>query len=216
MPTVIAAVAASHGRFPSPVTVLLVIAGVAYVMWSRMQGQPLKAKRLIVLPALYLVLGVGDLKGHETAGDIAFLAVGLGLSVILGAARGSTIELSVRDGALWQRYRGITVGLWLTLIASKVVLAAIAHVAGAAGGAGTNGLLFSLGLSLLAESAVVGLRALSTGVPFAQDEDEDKPGDRRPSRPLPPPAPENWRSPSVGDGLAWIRRQIDNSSQPSR
>lgn len=59
------AIAAVHGRFPSPVTILLVLAGIAYVMWSRMQGQPLQAKRLLVLPAVFVVIGIGDLTGKH-------------------------------------------------------------------------------------------------------------------------------------------------------
>jgi len=164
------ALAAVHGRFPSPVTILLALAGIALVMWTRMQGQPLQAKRLLILPAAFVVLGIGDLTGknaHYTAADLGFLIAGGVLSAVLGAARGATVELFSRDGELWQRYRPVTVALWLTLIAAKVILAMIASAAGAPGAAGTNGLLLAIGISLLAEAAVVGPRALATGVPFA-------------------------------------------------
>lgn len=170
--------AAVHGRFPSPVTILLVIGGIAFVMWSRMRGQPLQAKRLLALPAVFVVLGVTDLTGkhtHYTAADIAFLVAGLVLSAVLGFARGATIELFTRDGELWQRYRPITVALWLALIVSKIILGLIAGAAGASAAAGTNGLLLALGVSLAAEAAVTGPRGLATGVPFAtQQRDDDR------------------------------------------
>ena len=167
MPMIIAA--AGGGRFPSPVTIVLVVAAIGYVLWSRMQGQPLAPKRLVVLPALLIALGISDLTGahHQSGADIGFLVGGALLSAALGAARGSTIELFARDGVLWQRYRPVTAALWVALILSKIVLAVIASAAGAKGGAGTNGLLFTLGISLLAESAVVGPRALATHIPFA-------------------------------------------------
>jgi hypothetical protein len=57
--------------------------------------------------------------------------------------------------------------LWILLIASKLVLAGIASSAGASAGGGTNSLLLSLGVSQLAEAAIVGPRALFTGVPCA-------------------------------------------------
>ncbi|HUA49876.1 MAG TPA: hypothetical protein VMA77_31885 [Solirubrobacteraceae bacterium] len=174
MPAHLITVAAVHGRFPSPVTILLALAAIGYVMWSRMQGQPLQAKRLLVLPAVLVIVGLSDLTGKSshTAADVAFLLAGFALSALLGAARGTTIELFTRDGELWQRYRPITVALWLALIATKVILAVVAGAAGAPGGAGTNGLLLALGISLLAEAAVVGPRALASGVPFATQPDD--------------------------------------------
>jgi hypothetical protein len=156
---------------PAPLTIVLVIVAIAYVLWSRMQGRPLKVRRLVVLPAVLVVLGIVGLTGssapHLTPKDIAFLLVSVVLSIALGAARGATIELYPQQGELWQRYRGSTVGLWIALIGTKVVLLAIASGAHASAGGGTNSLLLSLGVSLLAEAAVVGPRALSTGIPFA-------------------------------------------------
>jgi hypothetical protein len=152
-------------------TMLLVVIGIGYVLWSRMQGRPLKAKRLLVLPLVFIVLGITNLTGssapHLSATDLGFLAVGVALSAVLGAARGATIEIYPQQGELWQRYRATTVGLWLALIGSKVVLMVLAHSAGAAAGAGTDSLMLSLGVSLLAEAAVVAPRALATGLPFA-------------------------------------------------
>jgi len=141
MHTPLITLAAVHGRFPSPITILLALAGIALVMWSRIQGQPLQAKRLLVLPAVFVVLGVSDLTGHHahyTAADVGLLIAGGALAAVLGVARGATIELFTRDGELWQRYRPLTVALWLALIVAKVILAAIASAAGAPGGAGTT------------------------------------------------------------------------------
>ena len=72
--------------------------------------------------------------------------------------------------------------LWLALIAVKVILAAIASAAGAPGGAGANGLLLALGVSLLAESAMVGPLAMATGVPFATEQDARRGATERSSR----------------------------------
>jgi hypothetical protein len=165
--------AAVHGRFPNPLIILLAVAAVGYVLWSRLKGQPLEAKRLLVLPVILIVVGVTDITGssapHLNGSDLAFLGVGVAIAVALGAARGATMELYPNGGELWQRYRLVTVALWLALIAAKLVLAAIAAATGASAGGGTNTLLLTLGVSLLAEAAIVGPRALSTGVPFAAD-----------------------------------------------
>jgi hypothetical protein len=165
--------AAVHGGFPAPLTIVLAVAGLGYVLWSRTRGQPLKAKRLLVLPAVLTVIGVSDLTGssapHLTPKALAFLVVTVAISAVFGAARGATIKLYPRHGELWQRYRPNTVALWIVLVATKLVLTVIAGAAGASAGGGTKTLLLSLGVSLLAEAAIVALRALSTGLPFATD-----------------------------------------------
>ena len=161
--------AAVHGGgVPSPVTVLLGLVAVGYVLWSRMRGQPLNARRLLVLPVVLTVVGAADLTGSSaprlSGTDVGFLTAGVAISVLLGAARGATIELYPNGGELWQRYRPVTVVVWVTLVAAKLVLAGIAFVAGASAGGGTHGLLLSVGASLIAEAAVVGARALSSGL----------------------------------------------------
>jgi hypothetical protein len=172
--TAAAAHAAAHSAIPSPLTIVLAVAAVGYVLWSRMKGQPLKAKRLLLLPAALVVLGIANLTGssapHLTPEDAGFLAASAGLAAVLGAARGATIELYPRGGELWQRYRPVTVGLWITLIATKLILTVAAGAVHASAG-GTSSLLLTLGISLLAEAAIVGPRALSTGLPFATSQD---------------------------------------------
>jgi hypothetical protein len=168
LPTLASGHVVAHSTIPSPLTILLAVAAVGYMLWSRMKGQPLQAKKLLVMPAILMVLGVTDLTGssapHLTAKDIAFLVASAGISAVLGAARGATIELYPSQGELWQRYRPVTAGLWLALIAAKLILMVIAGAAGASAGGGTSTLLLSLGISMLCEAAIVGPRALSTGV----------------------------------------------------
>ncbi len=234
------------GAIPGPLTVVAVVAGLAYVMWRRMQGEPLQARRLVVLPLIFSVLGVVNLTGahgtHLGTASVAFLVAGAVISVVLGAARGATVELFAKGGHLWQRYRGVTVALWGALIAAKLALALATHLAGATG---NTDLMLSLGLSLAGEAALVAPRALSSGVPFAPDPkrpDRSRPGgawadpmtgpgphsqtwaasrwDNRAGMPTPPQENDHdhggepeWRSPGWREGLDWARYQLD---QPGR
>jgi hypothetical protein len=247
--TLATAHATAHSEIPSPLTILLIVAAVGYVLWSRMKGQPLKLKRMLVLPVVLMVLGVTDLTGSSapnlTPKDIAFLVVSATIAAVLGAARGATIELYPQQSEVWQRYRRITVGLWITLIVTRLIVIVIASAAGASAGAGTSTLLLTLGVSLLAEAAIVGPRALSTGLPLPVghgDSNGSRPGpsrsrpslttrfpamappEERPSgrsvdegvRETAPPRNEGehvgageWRSPSLSDGVHWLRQQID-------
>ena len=251
--TLAAARAAAHSAIPSPLTIVLAVAAVGWVLWSRMKGQPLQAKRLLVLPVVLTVLGITELTGslapHLTANDIGFLVLGAGLSAVLGAARGATIELYPLGGELWQRYRPATVALWITLIAARLIVMVIAGAAHASAGGGTSSLLLTLGLSLLAEAAIVAPRALSTGLPLAAGhQDSGRPGPARsgpspasgfpgmtpppqrpassrpgesPDQPAPPGSPGArgdagpWRSPSVSDGVSWLRHQAGQPASSS-
>lgn len=254
--TLATAHATAHSGIPSPLTILLVVAAVGYVLWSRMKGQPLNLKRMLVLPVVLMVLGITDLTGssapHLTPKDIAFLVVSAAIAAVLGAARGATIELYPQQGELWQRYRRITVGLWVTLIAARLIVIVIASAVGASAGAGTSTLLLTLGVSLLAEAAIVGPRALSTGLPLAVGHGDSDGGESGPSRSRPslatrfpamapprerpasrsveegvhqtaPPRNEGeqvgageWRSPSLSDGVHWLRQQIDQPERKDR
>ena len=70
MPTIIAA--AGTERSPSPVTIVLVVAAIGYVLWPRVQGQPLATKLLAVLPALLIgrrPAGAGDPHSGRRSAD---------------------------------------------------------------------------------------------------------------------------------------------------
>jgi hypothetical protein len=164
--------ATTHGgTVPSPFTIVVALAAVSYILWSRTQGRVFNPRRTLVLPAVLIVIGVAGLTGSSAARlgpkDIAFLAMSVVISAVLGAARGRTIELFSRDGALWQRYTRWTVVLWIALIATKLILIGVASSAGASAGGGANTLLLTLGFSLLAEAATVGPRAVAAGMPVA-------------------------------------------------
>ncbi len=147
----------------SVTTILLIVAAVGYVLYSRMQGQALTARRLLVIPVILLAIGVGEL-GNVSATGVAFLVAAGATSLALGAARGATVAVYARNGVLWYRYHKSTVVLWVLTIAVRAGLVAAATAVGLPG---EYGMLISLGLSLLGESAVVGTRAHATGIPFA-------------------------------------------------
>jgi hypothetical protein len=176
----------SGGGLPTPLVVVAVVAGVGYVLWRRLKGEPVQTKRLLVLPAVFTILGVVDLTKSGapplSSADIAFLAAGAAISFALGAARGATIDLFPRGGYLHQRYRKTTVALWAVLVAVKLALDLAAHAAGATAASGSHSLMLALGVSLLGEAVLVAPRALATGVPFAPD--PKRQGGNRPGGPF--------------------------------
>jgi hypothetical protein len=145
--------------------ILLIAAVVVFVIVRRFAGQPLQS-RSFVLPLGLAAYGAYQLSRTHVGGpEVAFVAVEVLLALALGAIRGTTIEIYVRDGHLWQRYRWSTLAMWGASIAARLGLLAAGYAAGLH--LPTQSLFVLLGANLLAETAIVGQRAARTGVPFA-------------------------------------------------
>lgn len=154
------------------IEVLAVVAIVVYVIGRQVVGEPLRGKRLILLPGILTVIGIVDLsgyKGHVGSLDVLFIAVSATVAIAIGLAQGFTMRLESRDGALWGQLPVKALWLWLALIVSRVLVIAIAHGAGAELAASATPILLTLGLNRLAQALVIGARAVTAGIPFAPE-----------------------------------------------
>ncbi|MFD8498374.1 DUF1453 domain-containing protein [Amycolatopsis sp. NPDC059657] len=149
-------------------SIAAIVVVVIVVIVKRLIGEPLNARDLVIPPLVLIGIGVWSLRKIELTGlDIAWLAGGSALGLGMGALRGTTLRLFAKDGVLWQRYTGWTFGVWVLSIAVNGGFGFLA----VAGGMHTDArpMPLSIGISLLGEMVVVGLRALRTGVPFAPE-----------------------------------------------
>lgn len=147
----------------------VVVVAVVVIVVKRFLGEPLNARDLAVPPLVLVGIGIYTLTrvGQLSGSEIGWIAVGSVVGLALGAVRGTTVRLFNRDGVLWQRYSGWTVGVW---VVSFAVSAGLGHLATGAGvREEARPLTLSIGVSLLGELATLGKRALSSGVPFAPD-----------------------------------------------
>lgn len=145
-----------------PIEIVLILAAVCYVMVRRVIGEPVEGKRMLILPAVLLAIGLSDVSGdtHSAASVMFLLATG-GASIVLGALRGASVRVSERGGLAFVQYTGVTVALWVANLAVKFgANAVLGHVDPHAAGTGSNSLFLTLGLGMLVEGAVVLARAL--------------------------------------------------------
>ncbi len=161
----------------SPVLeVIAVVAIVAYVIVRQLQGEPLRGRRLLVLPVVLTVIGAVDLGGHGShpgATDVALIALSALAAVAIGLRQGTVMRLERRDGYLWGQMPAHGLWLWCALLVTRGGTLVAAHAAGATVAAGTASILLVLGLNRLAQALVVGARAVAGGVPFAPERDGD-------------------------------------------
>lgn len=153
--------------------VIAVVAIVCYVIGRQFVGEPLRAKRLVVLPAALTVIGIVDLAKetrHLAAVDLACLIISGVLASGIGLAQGRMMRLSARDGYLWGKMPAVSLWLWVGLIGTRVVMMLVASGLGAEVAASTTPMLAMLGLNRLGQAAAIVPRALATGVPFAPEQ----------------------------------------------
>ncbi|WP_238017168.1 hypothetical protein KZZ52_19895 [Dactylosporangium sp. AC04546] len=145
-------------------TALIGLAVVVYLLVRRFTGEPIDARRLVLLPLGLTVWGAVELGRHASGVhllDAVILGAGALAGLAGGAARGLTVRVFIRSGHPWYRYTPLTMVVWLVLIAVRLGESAAAHALGADRSAQSAGLLLLIGLSLLGEAAVVGVKALA-------------------------------------------------------
>jgi hypothetical protein len=154
-------------------TVAAVLAVIIYVIGRQLRGEPLRAKRVLVVPAVLAVVGLVDLSGSKgvNAADIACIIASALLATGIGVAQGAKMQLELRDGGLWGQMPVRSLWLWGALIVSRVAVTVVAVPLGAHIASSTGSILLMLGVNRLAQAAVITLRALAAGIPFAAEKD---------------------------------------------
>lgn len=156
------------------ITIIAVIAIIGFVIGRQLMGEPLRGKRVVLLPVILTIIGISDLGSqHQPVKpvDIACLVAGGLLVAGIGAAQGSVIRLESRNGALWGQLPGRGLWLWALLIGTRLIMTGVADLAGAHVAASTSTILLMLGINRLAQAAVVLPRAMSVNIPFAPEKD---------------------------------------------
>jgi hypothetical protein len=153
---------------------LAAVAIVVYVIGRQLVGEPMRGRRLIVLPAILAVIGLIDLSNngrHPRPVDIVCIAVSAVIAAAIGLAQGRVMRLESRDGALWAQLPVKGLWLWLALIASRVAIIVVASGLHAHVVASTAPILLTLGINRLGQAAVIAARSISAGIPFAPEKD---------------------------------------------
>jgi len=146
-----------------PPQVLVGLLTLTVVVLVRLRPRPARTRRLLVGPlvvtavgAFLLVpwLGAGAPGGAAVTVGVAL--VDLALTVVLGVARGATVQVAPgATGAVEYRYTGATVGLWAVSVAVRFALAGAGATLGASPAVTEGSILLALGLALLTQNLVV-------------------------------------------------------------
>lgn len=145
------------------VQIVLIIAAIGYVLLRRFMGEPAQAKRMLILPAVLIVIGLTNLHGIAGSAILGLVATAL-LSIGLGALRGVSIKVYRQDGVVFLRYTWVTLVLWVLNVAVKfgatLLLGVFDKDAATALG---NTTMLTIGLGMLVEGVVALAKALRGG-----------------------------------------------------
>jgi hypothetical protein len=146
-------------------SVVIYLAIIGLVLARRFKGQALTTpKKLFLLPVIVAIIGLEDLShghAHLRPVDVVVIAVGAVLSLGLGALRGQMNQVSLRQGAPWVNWTVRSLVVFIATLASKLALDAVGVAAGGTFAVLSSSLVFTLGLTLLGEAAIVWMRAQS-------------------------------------------------------
>jgi hypothetical protein len=158
----------------SVITVLAAIGIIVFVIGQQIVGSGLTGKRVLLLPLILTVIGIVQVTGHgahATGTDYGLIGVSAAIAIAIGLALGAMTRIERRDGYLWAQLPKSGLWLWAGLIASRIAIGVIAHLADAHVAAGTSAILLTLGLNRVAQAAVVVPRAVAAGIPFKPERD---------------------------------------------
>jgi hypothetical protein len=156
------------------IRVLAVVAVIGYVVGRQLMGEPLRGKRVVLLPVILAVAGVVDLGQHgrhvEPA-DVVFLVISGLIAVTIGLLQGRMMRLEARNGALWGQMPVRALWLWALLVGSRLIMTVIALAVGAKVAGSSAPIIMLLGINRLGQAVIVMRHALATGIPFAPEKD---------------------------------------------
>src|ERR1700722_8103418 len=103
--------------------VLIYIALIAYILYGKAKGWPMKTpKRLFLLPVLVVIIGYGDAThGTMKPVEITLTVIGGAVSLALGLLRGRADKISTRDGVQLVQWGGLSFALFATNLVIKAI-----------------------------------------------------------------------------------------------
>jgi hypothetical protein len=144
-------------------TIAIAAALIVFVLAKRVRGEAVREpKKLFLLPIVVGVIGVQNVTHAKVNTiDIAVIAAGAALSLVLGLLRGKFDRVTLVNGSPFMSWSAASVAVFAGNVLAKLALDAVGVAAGGTTAALTSSILLSLGLTLLGEAAVVWFRSQS-------------------------------------------------------
>lgn len=146
----------------SALATIAIYAGlIGFVLYRQMRAQPLRGRRLVLLPAVLGLFAFQQLARQplDGLGTAALLVLSLAVGAAAGLWRGTTFRLWDQQGAVYVKGSRMTLVAWAALIAARLPFAVVSYEAKLPQGLVIGELLLALAVTFAAQNAVVWMRA---------------------------------------------------------
>ena len=155
-------------------SVLIALVVIVFVLARRMRGEAVpEPKKLFLLPVIAGIIGLENISHVKVNPvDIAVIAIGSAISLGLGLLRGRLDSVALVNGAPFMRWTTASLGIFAFNVVTKLALDLGGVAAGGTASVLSSSILFSLGLTLLGEAAIIWLRSQSLLTSAAAGDDQ--------------------------------------------
>lgn len=154
------------------VVLAILVAGfvLVRVVGRQLTGSLVSQRSLFVMPGVLLALGLFTLwpvVGQASPGEVAFLVLDCVVLIGFGLARGASLRLTSTPEGLWQKGTSTTLVLWLMTIGIRIGGAVVAQAIWPHNAVSQASLVFTIGVTIAAQNAIVYRRAQNLHIPLA-------------------------------------------------
>ncbi|ODT99683.1 MAG: hypothetical protein ABS81_25235 [Pseudonocardia sp. SCN 72-86] len=155
----------------SPVEIVVLVAMIGYAIHRQTQRHEVVGSGRFKLAIIYAVVGlaVGGFSRPDTAAEWGLLAASVGLSVVVGIARGRLTRMWVEETPeghrVWSQGTALTVGLFLAMVAGKFALGIYAYFAHISDDGGFGEVLIMIAVMVAFQAELIWHRGRELGAP---------------------------------------------------
>ena len=150
----------------SPFEIAALVALTAYAIYRQTQRHEVVGRGRFKLALIYGVVGlaVGGFRRSDSPAEIALIVASLGLSVVVGLARGHGSRLwAAADGRVSSQGTVLTIALFLGLVASKFALGTIAYLTHVSDEGGFGEIMLMIAVMVAFQAELIWRRAKPLG-----------------------------------------------------
>ena len=152
--------------------IAILVAMMAYAIYMQTKRHEVVGDTRFKLAVIYGIIGLvmGGLNLPDQPFEIAFLAVGLLLSIGVGLIRGKYTRVWAEGGRVYSQGTAFTITLFLLLVLSKFAMGTAAYFLGLSDGGGFGEVLLMIALMVAFQAQIIWNRAKPLGA-RASDKD---------------------------------------------
>lgn len=147
----------------TPFQIVAILALVGYAIYRQSIRHEVTAKGRFKLAIIYAIVGIviGGFSRPDGAAEWGLLVLSLGLSFVVGLARGRYTRLWVEDEKVWSQGTALTIGLFVGLVVVKFAMGTWAYFAHVSDDGGFGEIMVMIAIMVAVQAQLIWRRVLA-------------------------------------------------------